>query len=302
MKKRWLLAILALVVAIGAGVWSRANAAPVTVKTAVLSASEVEQTVSCNGVVEAVDGVGVFAPVSCYIREVRVTAGQRVSKGDVLAVVDKENTLAGTDEIATRIALAGMSEELVASDDGIVVEVSAVEGQVLQVGTPCALLVRPCDMRVRIAIREKDLRVLQEGMRVRISGDGLEKSTYNGELSEISCAASTDGSATMVAGLVSPDAGEIDDSFRLGLTAKATVVVSVTAEGYLVPYEAVLSDEEGSYIYLLQNGVARRYNVDDAEQMPRGVLLEDGDLAEAHIVLEPEKVAGDGSVVTEELG
>ena len=157
MKKRWLFVVLALVGAIGFGVWSRTPQTPPTVKTAVLSPTMVEQTVSCNGVVEAVDGVGVFAPVSCFIREVRVSQGQRVSKGDVLAVIDKEITLAETDDLATRIALAGMDEELVATDDGIVVEVSAEPGQMLQMGTPCALLARPCDVRVRIAIREKEM-------------------------------------------------------------------------------------------------------------------------------------------------
>lgn len=300
MKKRWLFVVLVLVGAIGFGVWSRTPQTPPTVKTAVLSPTLVEQTVSCNGVVEAVDGVGVFAPVSCFIREVRVSQGQRVSKGDVLAVIDKEITLAETDDMATRIALAGIDEELVATDDGIVVEVSAEPGQMLQMGTPCALLARPCDVRVRIAIREKDLRVVEEGMRVRISGDGLGRSVYYGELSEISCAASAGSSATVVAGLVCPDDGEVDASFRLGLTAKATVVVSVTEGGYLVPYEAVLSDENGSYVYLLQDGVARRFNVDGAEQMARGMLLTDTALADARIILEPDKVAGDGCAVTEE--
>lgn len=299
MKKRWIFAIVAVVVAVGIGVRLRVPSAPPTVRTMVLTPSAVEQTVSCNGVVEAVDGVGVFAPIACYIREVRVTAGQRVCKGDVLALIDKETTLAQSDDMATRIALAGMAEELLATDDGIVAEVSAEPGKVLKVGTPCALLVRSCDLRIRIGIREKDLRVLQEGMRVRISGDGLERAAYNGRLSEISCAASTSGSSTVVAGLVCPDDGEADDSFRLGLTAKATVVVSVTENGYLVPYEAVLSDEQGSYIYLLRDGTAQRHNVSAADQVAGGLLLSDAALGEAAVILEPEKVTGDGCAVEE---
>lgn len=300
MKKRWIFTGLAVVCAVSVGLWSRTTQTPPTVKTKVLSPTSVEQTVSCNGVVEAVDGVGVFAPVACYIREVCVTAGQRIQKGDVLAVLDKEMTLAEADDVETRFLLAGMEETLVAPDDGIVVEVSAERGKVLQAGTPCALLVRSCDMRVRIAIREKDLRLVREGMRVRISGDGLERAVYNGQLSEISCTASAGSSATVVAGLVCPDDGETDASFRLGLTAKATVVVSETEDGCLVPYEAVLSDETGSYIYLMQDGVARRYGVDDGEQMPHGLLLTDTVLVDACVILEPEKVAGDGCAVLEE--
>lgn len=299
MKKRWFWIVTAVVLAVGVTLWVRKPQTPPTVKTMVLTPSSVEQTVSCNGIVEAVDGVGVFAPVSCRIREVYVTVGQRVKKGDVLAVVDKEATYAESGDMATQMILAGMDEALTASDDGIVVEVPAQVGETLTLGTPCALLVRPCDLQVRIAIREKDLRVLREGMRVRISGDGLEQSSYEGTLSEISCTASANSSATVVEAVVTPDEGVIDESFRLGLSAKATVITSVTEAGYLVPYEAVLADEEGSYVYVLQEGVARMCRVEGAVQVPRGLLLADDALAEATVILEPEKVTGDGAVVTE---
>lgn len=299
MKKRWFWIVAVAIVVAGIGVWTSMPDTPPTVKTTVLTPSRVEQTVSCDGVVEAVDGVGVFAPVGCRIREVCVAPGQWVKKGDVLARIDKEATLADTEDIVTQVALAGMEEELVAPDDGIVVEVSAKVGDTLKLGTPCALLVRPCDMQVRIAIREKDLRVLREGMRVRISGDGLERSSYEGVLSEIAYTASTGSSAIMVAGAVTPDAGVADASFRLGLSARATVITSVIDEGYLVPYEAVLADEQGSYIYVVRDGIARLQRVEGAVQVPAGLLLTDETLAGASVVLEPEKITGDGVPVTE---
>ncbi len=299
MKKRWFWIVTAVVTVVGVAMWMRTPETPPTVKTMVLTASQVEQTVTCNGMVEAADGMGVFAPVSCHIREVCVTVGQRVKKGDVLAVVDKETTYAESGDLATQVMLAGMDEALTAPEDGIVVEVSAKVGETLKLGTPCVLLVRPCDLKVRIAIREKDLRVLREGMRVRISGDGLERSAYEGTLSEISCTASMNSSTPVVEAVVTPDAGVTDESFRIGLSAKATVITSVTEAGYLVPYEAVLADEEGSYIYVLQEGVARLYRVEGAVQVPRGLLLTDADLADATIILEPEKVTQDGAAVTE---
>lgn len=299
MKKRWLWLIGAVMAAVGIGVWMNRPAAPPMVRTTVLTPTSVEQTVSCNGVVEAADGVGVFAPVDCFIREVSVSVGQRIKKGDVLAVIDKDATYADAGDMATQIALAGMKEELTAPEDGIVVEVSAKAGEILEFGTPCALLVRPCDLQVRIAIREKDLRTLREGMSVRISGDGLAQSTYSGTLSEISSAASTSSSATVVEGVVKPERGAVDTSFRLGLSAKATVITSVTEAGYLIPYEAVLADERGSYIYILRNGTAHLQRVEGAVQVPRGLLLTDTALADATIILEPEKVADDGAAVKE---
>lgn len=299
MKKWWFWLMGVVTLAVGVGVWMNRPATPPTVRTAVLTPTQVEQTVSCNGVVEAVDGIGVFAPIGCRIREVCVTVGQRVQKGDVLAVVDKDATYSETGDIAAQVALAAMDESLIAPEDGILVEVSAETGKWLDFGTPCVLLVRPCDLQVRIAIREKDLRVLREGMRVRISGDGLEQASYYGQLTEISGAASADSSATVVEGVVIPDEGETDDSFRLGLSAKATVITSVVDEGYLIPYEAVLADEEGSYIYLLRDGKAYLHRVEGAVQVSRGLLMTESSLSDAVVIMEPEKVMGDGTVVME---
>lgn len=298
MKKRWFWMTMVVVAALGVGIWMSMPETPPVVKTMVLTSAPVEQTVSCNGVVEAMDGVGVFAPIDCRIREVCVAVGQRVTKGDVLARIDKEATYAAVSDLATQVALAGMEEALTAPEDGIVIEVPAKAGETLAMGTPCALLVRPCDLQVRIAIREKDLRVLREGMRVRISGDGLEQAAYEGVLSEISYTVSSGSSSAMVAGVVTPDVGVTDASFRLGISAKATVITSTVEAGYLVPYEAVLADEQGSYIYVLQDGVAYLKRVEGAIQVPRGLLLTDEELEGATVVLEPEKVMENGTVVT----
>ncbi len=299
MKKRWFCIVLAAMVAIGIVLWRAIPDQPPTVTTTVLTPTRVEQTVSCNGVIEAADGVGVFVPVACQIADVRVTVGQRVAKGDVLAVIDKEATSAATTDIPTQVALAALETELVAPEDGIVAQVSAESGKTLKAGTPCAWIVRPCDLQIRVAIREKDLRTIGEGMAVRISGDGLNQTAYMGKLTEVSCAASADGSVPMVAGIVTLDEDQVDASFRLGLSAKVTVITSVTEEGYVIPYEAVLADEEGSYVYLLKDGVARKQYVVQAVSVPSGLLLTGEEWNGQRVVLDSEQVRADGAVVLE---
>ena len=299
MKKRWFWILFVLVAGVGVSVWVNRPETPPTVLTTTLSSTRVEQTISCNGVIEAADGIGVFAPVACYISDVRVTAGQRVSKGDVLAVIDKEATQTSSGDFATQIALAAMDAELTAPEDGIIVEVGAEKGKTLKVGTPCVIIVRPCDLQIRIVIREKDLRTIKEGMTVRVSGDGLGAAIYDGTLSEISYSASMEGSVPMVSGIVSLDENQADNSFRLGLSAKAIVVTSVTEAGCLIPYEAVLADEEGSYVYLCEDDTARIYRVKGAMQMPSGLLLPDAQLNGACVILTPDKVPADGVSVTQ---
>ena len=301
MKKRWIWLCAVALVAVSVFVAATRKPAAIKVETVVLKPQRVEQTVSCMGTVEASDGHGVFAPVSCLVTEVKVREGQRVKKGDVLVVIDREATRQMLGDPTELVALAALEEQLTAQENGIIVSVPAQVGQMLELGTPCAILAYDEDIRVRIAIREKDLRVLQQGMTVRISGDGLTNSSYEGTLTEIASAARTDlGGGTVVEGVVTIRNGKVDPSFRLGLTTKAMVVTDVTEEGLVIPYDAVVSDESGSYVYLAENGNARRYNLVEYRQVPSGVLLLDRSLENTAVILTPNRMTEGCAIESEE--
>ena len=281
MKKRWIFVLLLVAVAAGVTVVAGWPQPTVTVKTATLTPQLVEQTVTCTGAVEAAESTGVFAPISCVLRDVAVAEGQRVQKGDVLATVDREATRAMLSDPAQLMVLAAMPEELTAPEDGIVVQVKATPGTVLEMGVPCAVLA-----------------LLETGMPVRVTGDGFQKDAYAGTLTEIASAArSGSSSGTVVEGVVTLKAGEIDPSLRLGLTAKAAIVTSVTDGGVVVPYEAVLTEEEQSYVYVLEDGCARRRNIRVQSQLAQGVLLADGDLSGARVIAQPGRIDRDGMAV-----
>lgn len=298
MKKRWIVLSVIGAVAVLAMVLFRDSCRPVTVSAVTLEPCRVEQTVSCMGVVEVSDAMVVALPMSCVIRQVNVKSGDRVREGDVLAVVDKEATRQMLFDNAALVALAALPEEITATCDATVVEVGAVANQSLEYGTPCAVLAADENMQVRIAIRERDLRIVKQGMSVRITGDGFEKAYYDGKLTEISSTARTDDGGTVVEGLVVLSAGAFDSSLRLGLTAKAAIVTSVTENGYVVPYEAVLSDEAGSFVYVFSDGQAQRQSISVAAQVEDGVLLEDAALAQMQIICDAESIADSGQKVT----
>ena len=299
MKKRWWFFLLAGVVAVGA-VTINGEPTPETVTTVVLTAGRVEQTVSCTGVVESGKATKISLPITCVIRSVGVKEGDRVEQGDILATIDKEATLATMGEESQRIALAAIDEKITAPNSGVVVAVNAVEGVPLEQGMPCVVMSLEQDLQVRICLREKDLKVIQPGMVVRLTGDGFARSVYSGVLTEISAAARTDTtSGTIIEGVVKFDEGESDTSLRLGLTARATVVTSVTETGLLVPHEAVLNDGDGYYVYLLRDGCASRQNIQVVGQVATGILLADRTLEGQTVICHPSKTLRDGMAVEE---
>ncbi|MBQ5841198.1 MAG: HlyD family efflux transporter periplasmic adaptor subunit [Clostridia bacterium] len=300
MKKWWIFVLAAAVACVGIGAVSASSEKTVQVKTVHLQPQKVEQTVICNGMVEAADSVGVFVTTSCVLGEVTARKGTFVKAGQVLARVDKEATrLAGLASAPQdALALAAMPDTLTAPEDGVVVKVEGQTGQTVEGGTPCVVMAPRSSLQVRIAIREKQLRSLKEGMKVRVTGAGFAGKSYDGVLTEIAGTANTDGMETVVEGVVTLQEEQTDDSLRLGLTAKAAVIVSSTKDGLVVPYEAVREDENGKeYVYILENGIAIRRILSVKSELADGLLLKDSALSGAEVVLQPDLVPADGAAV-----
>ncbi len=302
MKKWWLFFVAAAVASSGIALVLGRPAPEVTVDTVRLEPRAVEQKITCTGVVETAEKQSISLDVTCIIKEVLVEEGQTVEAGTPLVRVDKEaSRLAGlTGQGGDALTLAAMAETITADKAGVVLAVNAKAGQPLEAGTPCVVVAPRSALQVRIAIKQKDLRTLEEGMPAQVSGDGFRRGSYEGALTEISATAHTAGSGeTVVEGVVSLDEGQADDSLRLGLTAKAAVVVSANEAALVVPYDAVREDDQGKeFVYVLEDGFARRRELQVAEELSTGVLLADEALAGAEIITDPDAVTQDGMPVT----
>lgn len=284
MKRSWLWVLLVVVVAaIGLGSVG-AFRRPITVSAVTLEPCRVEQTVSCMGVIEAADTMPIILPIDCMVSDVCVKAGDRVQKGDVLITVDKEMSRQHVFGKESLMLLAALPTEITAPVEGTVVEVGALKGHLLEQGTPCMVVAADTDMQIRVAIREADLRALKCGMQVHITGDGFEKTSYDGVLTKISSKARGGEDGTVVEGVVSLAPGSFDPSLRLGLTAKATIVTSVIENGYVIPYDSIQTDSNGSYVYVFMDNRLQRKEIVEAARVPQGVLLPDASLAKMKVV------------------
>lgn len=297
MKKRWIVVMAVGVIFVLVFAFVRMIERPVMVSAITLEPCRVEQTISCMGVVEPADTTVIMLPVNCAFSQVNVKAGDRVKKGDVLAVVDKDATRQLNLDGSSLMLLAAMPEEITAPQNGIIMEVKANEHQILENTTPCMVMAADEDLQIRIAIREKDLRLLQNGMQARVTGDGFAKDSYDGQLIQISSTAQKNEGGTVVEGLISFAKSSFDSSLRLGLTAKAVIVTSVTERGYIVPYEAVKTDVNGSYVYVLKDGVATKQSIRVVAQVAQGMLLGDDSLAHVQIVRDAERIQREGQRV-----
>ena len=303
MKKWLILPIVAIVGVVAIRQSKNTFGEAASVRTTVLETQQVEQTVSCNGVVEAGEIRAVFAGQACVVDEVLVSVGQRVKKGDTLITVNKEATKAlqmSDERLMNALSLSVMDESVVAPVDGIILSVDATDGVPVDATAPCVTIAPTEKMQVRVLIREKQLPSLDVGQTARVSGSGFDKSVYCGRLEEISGAASTSsGGEGIVEGVVKLDGNEADDSLRIGLSAKVKIVISTLDDALLIPYEAVVNDDDGeSYAYVVENGETKRQTIHSLGEQTGGLLVEHADWFGKTVVLEPDRVSGEGEAVS----
>ncbi len=300
MKKRWFALVACGVAFVGVMAARPQPEEIAAVKTMVLRTQRVEETVTCNGVVEAGEMTAVSPRLSCVLAEVLVCEGDAVTAGQAVARMDKEATRAMQENRAAEaLALTTLAETITAPCDGIVLSVEARAGETVERGMPCVTLAAQQDLQVRVTIREKLLPSLAVGQAVRVSGAGFDRAAYAGRLEEISYAAmsGSSGGERSVSGVVSLDRGQADDSMRLGLSAKAKVIVSSVEDAVVIPFEATVQQADGTRAaYFVEHGRAKRGALDVRQECADGLVVSAA-FAGRELVLQPDAVTGDGMLL-----
>lgn len=294
--------VIAAIVLVG-----RVGKKEVTVDLLTMQPRQAEQTVTCTGKIEAAKVENVYTDFACVAQEVFVKSGQEVKKGDVLFTVDADATRAVmmtagmSAEQAQKVSIAG---EMTSPIDGVVTYLNVHAGEPTTTKKPSVMIAADDTVRVRITIPESKLRDVKKGQRVNISGSAFGKKTYHGELTTIGkvayTTAASSGAVTVVEAVVTLDSGEQDDTLRVGLTAKADIVIEEYTDSLVIPYETVLQDEDGiNYVLTVKNGRAARREIVLGSELKDGILVTDGLSSGEQVIADPQSVK-EGAVVREQ--
>ena len=276
----------------------------VAVRTRLLSAAPVSETISCKGRVEETTETAVQTVGDCVVGRVTVQNGERVSKGDVLFTVDKAATLsamAGVDgATAVKYAMTeSIKKEITAPCDGVVDRLAVSGGSLVSGDQICAVIAASEPVQIRLSVPERHIARIKLGQKVKVSGIGFERDDYAGYISEIASSAKQEpsgtGTETTVEAVVTLEEGESDESLRVGLSAKGAVIVSTVPVGYILPYEAVAVDENNrEFVYILEGETARKYVFSPKAELTDGYLVTDHFSDDDRLILEPEKIVENG--------
>lgn len=145
-------------------------------------------------------------------------------------------------------------ERVTAPFDGVVVSISATQGDRLAAGAPVLQMARDGGQRVVLGVEPEDVTRVHPGQTVSVA------SVFN-DTRRVT------GRVTQVFGMVNPQTQFVDVLVEVpngGLIAGTRVRVSILLNqqpAWVVPRSAVLRDTQGAYLFQVQAGKARRVNV-----------------------------------------
>lgn len=210
----------------------------------------------------------------------RLSSQQAVAESDPSAVTAEEkekmeitNNLSELDQMSAQELVEAAKKGIKADFNGVITKVSVVEGATTALGTELFTLQNTDKINVNVNVSKYDYDKLKEGQSADIT---LAGKTYEGEVTSISHVAIQNEKG---ASLISADVRikNPDDDIFLGVDAKVTIHAEEADDVVVLPSEVVNIGKDGSFCYVIENGVITRRDIttgissDDYVEVTEGI-------------------------------
>ncbi len=149
-------------------------------------------------------------------------------------------------------------------------------------------------VKVSVDIMEKDVPLVAAGKKAVIEADALPGKKLLGTVTRLSQAIDP-ATRTMEIEIVVPNP---DRLLKPGMYATVTLVLGEHANAIVVPSQAVLSDNQGSYVYVLADKTARRVAVSTGQDQDSLIEITSGLKGTEDVITTGQQYVKDGGNVT----
>lgn len=208
-----------------------------------------------------------------------LSSQEAVADADPGAVTKEEkekmeitNNLSELDQMSAQELVEAAKKGIKADFNGVVTKVSVVEGATATQGMELFTLQNTDKVDVSVNVSKYDYDKLKEGQSADITVAGK---TYEGEVTSISHAATQNEKG---ASLIAADVRikNPDEDIFLGVDAKVTIHAEEADDVVVLPSEVVNIGKEGSFCYVLENGVITRKDITTGISSDEYVEVTDG--------------------------
>lgn len=183
----------------------------------------------------------------------------------------------------------------VSPSDGIITNCLVDAGAYVEKGVPVFEMQTDNGYKVNMMVSKYDIASVREGQSADIKIGNME---YAGKVSKINQAAENDASGKAKASIEIDI--DTDEDMIIGLDADVTLKLADAMGVLKVPTECIYNDDEGSFVYVIEDGtVAKKYvTIGVKDSMNTQVEgIEEG----AHVVIDPGASSSLGEEVKEEV-
>lgn len=149
-------------------------------------------------------------------------------------------------------------EGIKAEFNGVVTEVDVIEGQTLTTGAKTVTMANLDNVEISIQVSKSDLPKISVDQKVDITINGK---AYKGEISKISGTATKNTNGVAVVDttikVTNPDSDII-----LGVEATNKIHAEKAENTLVVPFEYIQTDETGDFVYVVDNGLVKRKDIE----------------------------------------
>lgn len=271
---------------------------PVNVVTLILSPTAITDRINLPGYIEPWTRLQLMAKLNGTITEVLVSEGDRVKKDDILARIEDDDFRIAVDraEAAYNLSKAEYNRQKAMYDkgvvpvatldsartamqkaradyedaglllsrttvtspmDGIISRLDAKIGLQLSVGDPLAEILQIDRMKGVVGIPESDVSAVRRLENVELTVQALDDKTFNGKTHFLSPSPQTAARLYNLELAIQNDAGEVLD----GMFIRADIVKERVDNALAVPFYSVISRNDEQYVFIEQEGVARKRKV-----------------------------------------
>ncbi|WP_188207580.1 efflux RND transporter periplasmic adaptor subunit [Alkalibacillus aidingensis] len=246
--KKWMLTMMVAAVVLLAACNEEADGddETVDVETPVqvteLEVKDFTSTRSMTGRTMPSDQMPVMAESPGEVEELFVSRGDFVEEGEVL--------------VEYRSPQFGLME-IEAPMDGMLDEVNMVEGRMITNEEPVAIVLEVDPLELTFSVTAGNRDHFSKGDEVPVS---ISQIDYEGEaeITYVSSTAGENGLFDIEAELEQPH----DDEIPAGVTAQVYLEELIAADAFVVPTEAIVDRGADRYIFTVEDGVAKRVEVD----------------------------------------
>ncbi|MBQ7132852.1 MAG: efflux RND transporter periplasmic adaptor subunit [Oscillospiraceae bacterium] len=270
--------------------------------------------VNAVGEIVSADSIDVTTELPVVIGSVHKQTGDAVSKGELLAEIDKEKSAKNIIELGEYASLANIADFSTSPDyvniiqtipqaiysefDGIVSSVSASNGGFIAAGGTVMTISGTQPLSVKANINENRISKVNTGQKVIISAGAFGDRIYEGYVESIADSATKEYSAASSQTVVEVNIviENADEYVKSGYTADVKICVSEERELNIVPYEAVTNSGKSSFVYVFSDGTAKRKQITTGTETTEGIEVTSGIASDDILIYSDEELTNGGYV------